>query len=100
MYFVHSSNLIQLNSDSFSTSVISGGGKNINDFLENGIYSTDETRPSTTNMKNYPVDVTAHILVISSKVIVTQIYITHDVSCIYIRGRYIGNDFSDWKLVC
>ena len=85
--------------NSFLTSVISGSGKDINNFMKNGIYSTDGTLPSSTGMKNYPVDVTAHILVISSTYIVTQIYISHDASRIYVRGKYRDHDFSDWKLI-
>lgn len=74
-------------------------GKDINDLLTCGIYTTGGTLPSNSEMKNYPVDVTAHIIVITSTQIITQMFITHDLSYFYIRGKYHSHAFSSWKQV-
>lgn len=74
-------------------------GKDINSLLNCGIYTTGGTLPSNSKMKNYPVDVSAHIVVIASTYIITQMFIAHDLSSFHIRGKYHTHDFSTWKQV-
>ena len=89
----------ELNSNKFPINERYAYGKDINDLLTCGIYSTGGTLPSNSEMKNYPVDVTAHIIVITSTRIITQMFITHDLSYFYIRGKYNTHAFSSWKQV-
>lgn len=56
-------------------------------------------RPSDINMKNYPVNATANIVVIADKYVITQMFITHDLSHFYIRGKFYSYDFSSWKQI-
>ena len=85
------------NSKSFP---INGGrGEDIDDLLSCGIYTTGGMRPSDINMKNYPVNATANIVVIADKYVITQMFITHDLSHFYIRGKFYSYDFSSWKQI-
>ena len=88
-----------INSNKFPINERYAYGKDINDLLTCGIYTTGGTLPSNSEMKNYPVDVTAHIIVITSTQIITQMFITHDLSYFYIRGKYRTHAFSSWKQV-
>ena len=71
----------------------------MNNYTVTGLYDTRGTLPSNIGMKNYPVDVTASIIVLSTTYIVTQIYITHDITGLYLRGKYQNHEFSGWKSV-
>ena len=71
----------------------------MNDYTVTGLYDTRGTLPSTIGMKNYPTDITASIIVLSTTYIVTQIYIAHNATSLYLRCKYRGHEFSKWKSV-
>ena len=85
------------NSKSFP--INEGRGEDIDDLLSCGIYTTGGMRPGDINMKNYPVNATANIVVIANKYVITQMFITHDLSHFYIRGKFYSYDFSSWKQI-
>ena len=57
----------------------------LNDYTATGLYDTRGTLPSNIGMKNYPTDITASIIVLSTTYIVTQIYIAHNATSLYLR---------------
>ena len=71
----------------------------LNDYTATGLYDTRGTLPSNIGMKNYPTDITASIIVLSTTYIVTQIYIAHNATSLYLRCKYRGHEFSKWKSV-
>lgn len=88
-----------LNSDTLKANTINHKSFDLNDYTVTGLYDTRGTLPSTIGMKNYPTDITASIIVISTTHIVTQIYIAHNATRLYLRGKYQGHEFSEWKSV-
>lgn len=64
----------------------------MNDYTVTGLYDTRGTLPSTIGMKNYPTDITASIIVLSTTYIVTQIYIAHNAASLYLRCKYQGHE--------
>ena len=71
----------------------------MNNYTVTGLYDTRGAVPSSIGMKNYPVDLTASIIVLSTTYIVTQIYITYSITGLYLRGKYRGREFGEWKSV-
>lgn len=88
-----------LNSDTLKANTINHKSFDLNDYTVTGLYDTRGTLPSTIGMKNYPTDITASIIVISTTHIVTQIYIAHNATRLYLRCKYRGHEFSEWKSV-
>lgn len=91
--------LNKLNSDTLKANTINHKSFDLNDYTVTGLYDTRGTLPSTIGMKNYPTDITASIIVLSTTYIVTQIYIAHDATSLYLRCKYQGHEFSEWKSV-
>lgn len=91
--------LNQLNSDTLKANTINHKSFDLNDYTVTGLYDTRGTLPSTIGMKNYPTDITASIIVLSTTYIVTQIYIAHNAASLYLRCKYQGHEFSEWKSV-
>ena len=88
-----------LNSDTLKANTINHKSFDLNDYTVTGLYDTRGTLPSTIGMKNYPTDITASIIVLSTTYIVTQIYIAHNAASLYLRCKYQGHEFSEWKSV-
>lgn len=88
-----------LNSDTIKANTINHRSFDLNDYTVTGLYDTRGTLPSTIDMKNYPANITASIIVISTTYIVTQIYIAHNATSLYLRCKYRGHEFSEWKSV-
>lgn len=88
-----------LNSDTLKANTINHKSFDLNDYTVTGLYDTRGTLPSTIGMKNYPTDITASIIVLSTTYIVTQIYIAHNATSLYLRCKYQGHEFSEWKSV-
>lgn len=88
-----------LNSDTIKANIINHKSFDLNDYTVTGLYDTRGTLPSTIGMKNYPTNITASIIVISTTYIVTQIYIAHNATSLYLRCKYRGHEFSEWKSV-
>ncbi len=91
--------LNKLNSDTLKANTINHKSFDLNDYTVTGLYDTRGTLPSTIGMKNYPTDITASIIVLSTTYIVTQIYIAHNATSLYLRCKYQGHEFSEWKSV-
>ena len=91
--------LNKLNSDTLKANTINHKSFDLNDYTVTGLYDTRGTLPSTIGMKNYPTDITASIIVLSTTYIVTQIYIAHNAASLYLRCKYQGHEFSEWKSV-
>lgn len=88
-----------LNSDTLKANTINHKSFDLNYYTATGLYDTRGTLPSTIGMKNYPTDITASIIVLSTTYIVTQIYIAHNAASLYLRCKYQGHEFSEWKSV-
>lgn len=88
-----------LNSDTLKANTINHKSFDLNDYTVTGLYDTRGTLPSTIGMKNYPTNITASIIVLSTTYIVTQIYIAHNAASLYLRCKYQGHEFSEWKSV-
>lgn len=88
-----------LNSDTIKANTINHKSFDLNDYTVTGLYDTRGTLPSTIGMKNYPTDITSSIIVLSTTYIVTQIYIAHNATSLYLRCKYRGHEFSKWKSV-
>lgn len=88
-----------LNSDTLKANTINHKSFDLNDYTVTGLYDTRGFLPSTIGMKNYPTDITASIIVLSTTYIVTQIYIAHNATSLYLRCKYQGHEFSEWKSV-
>ena len=91
--------LNKLNSDTLKANTINHKSFDLNDYTVTGLYDTRGTLPSTIGMKNYPTDITASIIVLSTTYIVTQIYIAHNAASLYLRCKYQGHEFSEWRSV-
>ena len=91
--------LNKLNSDTLKANTINHKSFDLNDYTVTGLYDTRGTLPSTIGMKNYPTNITASIIVLSTTYIVTQIYIAHNAASLYLRCKYQGHEFSEWKSV-
>jgi len=91
--------LNKLNSDTLKANTINHKSFDLNYYTATGLYDTRGTLPSTIGMKNYPTDITASIIVLSTTYIVTQIYIAHNAASLYLRCKYQGHEFSEWKSV-
>ena len=88
-----------LNSDTIKANTINHKSFDLNNYTVTGLYDTRGTLPSTIGMENYPTDITASIIVLSTTYIVTQIYIAHNATSLYLRCKYQGHEFSKWKSV-
>lgn len=97
LFFSYLSN--KLYSDTLKANTINHKSFDLNDYTVTGLYDTRGTRPSTIGMKNYPTDLTASIIVLSTTHIVTQIYIVHNAASLYLRCKYQSHEFSEWKSV-
>lgn len=91
--------LNKLNSDTIKANTINHKSFDLNNYTVTGLYDTRGTLPSTIGMENYPTDITASIIVLSTTYIVTQIYIAHNATSLYLRCKYQGHEFSKWKSV-
>lgn len=91
--------LNKLNSDTIKANTINHKSFDLNNYTVTGLYDTRGTLPSNIGMKNYPTDITASIIVLSTTYIVTQIYIAHNATSLYLRCKYRGHEFSKWKSV-
>ena len=91
--------LNKLNSDTIKANTINHKSFDLNNYTVTGLYDTRGTLPSTIGMKNCPTDITASIIVLSTTYIVTQIYIAHNATSLYLRCKYQGHEFSKWKSV-
>lgn len=97
LFFSYFSN--KLYSDTLKANTINHKSFDLNDYTVTGLYDTRGTLPSTIGMKNYPTNITASIIVLSTTYIVTQIYIAHNAASLYLRCKYQGHEFSEWKSV-
>ena len=88
-----------LNSDTLKANTINHKSFDLNDYTVTGLYDTRGTLPSTIGMKNCPTNITASIIVLSTTYIVTQIYIANNATSLYLRCKYQGHEFSEWKSV-
>lgn len=88
-----------LNGNTLKANTINHKSFDLNDYTATGLYDTRGTLPSNIGMKNYPTDITASIIVLSTTYIVTQIYIAHNATSLYLRCKYRGHEFSKWKSV-
>lgn len=92
-------NIKHINSNlGFPTKEINGYGKDIDSFTECGIYTTANAAPSSTGMKNYPINSTGNIMVVKSNRQLTQFYITYD-GLLYIRVKFSDGAYSKWRTV-
>lgn len=82
----------------FPTKEINGYGKDIDSFTESGIYTTASAAPSSSGMKNYPINLTGNIMVVKTNRQLTQFYITHD-GLLYIRAKFGDGAYSKWRAV-
>lgn len=91
--------VLKQNSDTIKANTINHKSFDLNNYTVTGLYDTRGTLPSTIGMKNCPTDITASIIVLSTTYIVTQIYIAHNATSLYLRCKYQGHEFSKWKSV-